>query len=153
GTSMPDSEGESMLLHHLRPAAAGTPTRCAARRPRALRYAYGSIMKLLAAIAILCSFHVQATENKPLCQHRELRIEPDMQMKETVFTKVNAKSAKAALERLDSNSNDLLALFAIENNRRIVRGYKLRARALESGEKDDIESFCDFYVSEAFYHD
>ena len=43
--------------------------------------------------------------------------------------------------------------FAIENNKRIVRGYTLRVRALESGKKEDIEAFCDFYVSKAFYHD
>ncbi|MCC5451916.1 hypothetical protein LMJ53_09295 [Rheinheimera sp. UJ51] len=110
-------------------------------------------MKLLLAIAILCSLNVQATESKLLCEHREQRIEPDMQIEENVFTKFNAESAKAALEKLDSNSNDLVVKFAIENNRRIIRGYILRARALESGKKEDIESFCDFYVSEAFYHD
>lgn len=110
-------------------------------------------MKLLLAIAILCSLNVQATENKSLCEHRELRIEPDMQIEENVFTKFNAESAKAALEKLDSDSNDLVVKFAIENNRRIIRGYILRARALESGKKEDIESFCDFYVAEAFYHD
>ncbi|WP_232522448.1 hypothetical protein, partial [Marinimicrobium alkaliphilum] len=115
--------------------------------------AYGHMMKFLAAIAILSSLHAQATEEKALCKHRELRIEPDMQMEESVFTESNAESAKAALERLDSSNNDLMIQFAIENNSRIVLGYQLRARAFESGKKEDIESFCDFYVSEAFYHD
>ncbi len=110
-------------------------------------------MKFLTAIVILFSLHVQASEEKLLCGHRELRIEPDMQMKESLFTESNAQSAKSELEKLDSSSNDLMIQFAIENNSRIVRGYKLRSRALESGKKEDIESFCDFYVSEAFYHD
>ncbi|MEL4339491.1 hypothetical protein AAEH92_02070 [Shewanella xiamenensis] len=110
-------------------------------------------MKFLAVIAILFSLHAEATEEKLLCEHRELRIEPDMQMKESFFTESNAESAKSELEKLDSSSNDLIIQFAIENNSRIVRGYKLRARAIESDNKEDIKSFCDFYVSEAFYHD
>ena len=75
------------------------------------------------------------------------------EIEENVFTKFNAESAKAALEKFNSNSNDLVVKFAIENNRRIIRGYTLRSKALESGKKEDIESFCDFYVTEAFYHD
>ena len=73
-------------------------------------------MNFLAAIVILCSLHVQAAENKSLCEHRELRIEPDMQIGETVFTKVNAESAIAALEKLDSNRNDLVVWTHLKQN-------------------------------------
>ncbi len=76
-----------------------------------------------------------------------------MQMEEKTFDLVNADEAKKALEKLDPNSKDLMIQFAIQNNSRIILGYKLRAKALETGIAQDIKLFCDFYVSEAYYHD
>ncbi|WP_300318913.1 hypothetical protein [Idiomarina sp.] len=111
------------------------------------------MIKHIAAIAIICSLDANASEGRLLCEHKESTIEPGMQMEESVFTQSNAEAAKSALESLNPSSDDLMVQFAIQNNERIVRGYELRSRALESGAKEDVESFCEFYVSEAFFHD
>lgn len=122
-------------------------------RRRARCYAHYNMIKYIAVIAIICSFNAKASEERILCEHRKTTIDPDMQMEENVFIQSNAEAAKSALESLNPSSNDLMVQFAIQNNKRIVHGYELRSRALESGAKEDIEAFCEFYVSEAFFHD
>ena len=109
--------------------------------------------RLLGYSILLFSFQVHAGEDRLLCQSRELFIEPDMQMEETIFDFASANEAKKALGKLDPNSKDLMTQFAIQNNSRIVRGYKLKTKALETGTDQDIKLFCDFYVSESYYHD
>ena len=109
--------------------------------------------RLLAYSILLFSLQVHAGEDRLLCESRELFIEPEMQIEETIFDIANANKAKKALDELDPSSKDLTIQFAIQNNSRIIRGYKLKAKALETGTDNDIKLFCDFYVSEAYYHD
>jgi hypothetical protein len=88
-----------------------------------------------------------------LCDHRQKIIEPDMQMAEELFTQEVYDNALKALKTLDAKSEDTEIQFAIENTKKVVVGYPLRAKALATGDKADIEKFCDFLVEEAFYHD
>ncbi len=104
-------------------------------------------------LAFLSYISFADTEGELLCEGREKRIEPDMQMPETIFNEENSESAKRALEKLDESSEDMMIQFSIENNRRVIEGFSLRSKALSSKNKKDIDEFCDFYINDAFYHD
>ncbi len=108
-------------------------------------------MKIVAMFLICLSF---CAHSESLCSSWETKIEPDMQMPESVFSLDNAKFSKQALMKLEANkSTDLMTDFAIENHSRIVKGYELRALALKSKQAEDVNNFCRFWVNEAFYHD
>jgi hypothetical protein len=98
-------------------------------------------------------FSFAEEDDKLLCEEREKRIEPDMQMPETIFNKENADAARTALAKFGEKSQDMMTRFSIENNRRIIKGFSLRSKALITNEKKDIDEFCKFYINEAYYHD
>ena len=105
--------------------------------------------KILLYILILSFTSFTYAEN--LCDSWERKIEPDMQIEESLFTKENAELAKLALLELDLESEDTLTQFAIENRKKIIKGFELRQKALES--KAALNCYCIYFINEAFYYD
>ena len=109
-------------------------------------------MKRFSFIILLGAFPgISLSEN--LCDSWERKIEDDIQMEESLFSKQNADEAKITLDNLDKNSSDILVQFGIENLTRTIKGYTLRENALNSKLDTDISEFCTFFINEAFYHD
>lgn len=109
-------------------------------------------MKTLFFILLLITYPgISFAEN--LCDSWDRKIEDDMQMPESLFSKNNADEAKIALEGLDKNSSDILVQFGVENLARTIKGYALREKALNSKSETDVNAFCTFFINEAFYHD
>jgi hypothetical protein len=109
---------------------------------------------LVATVTPFFAATALATERSVhLCYDRQKIIAPDMQMAEDLFNKQVYDNALKALKTLDANSEDTEIQFLIENTKKVVVGYPLRVKALATGDKADIEKFCDFFVEEAYYHD
>lgn len=110
-------------------------------------------MNRLTCGLILVVVPLNCLANSSLCEGIELKVEPDMQMPESVFIKDEADQAREELLELDHESDDLLTRFAIENRKRIVKGYELKERALNLKTREAVDSYCKFLVNEAYYHD
>ena len=111
-----------------------------------------SLLKTLFLILLLMAYSGKSfAEN--LCDSWDQKIEDDMQMPESLFSKQNSDEAKIALEGLEKNSSDILVQFRIQNLARTIKGYAFREKALNSKLETDINAFCTFFINEAFYHD
>ena len=106
--------------------------------------------KYFLVLISLFSFAVTADE---ICVGWKNPIEPDMRMPESLFNENEYINAKSRLAELNKDSQDGMVQFAVENFERIIRGYKLRMKVIESNSEDSVKEFCEFYVTEAFYHD
>lgn len=109
--------------------------------------------RLIYVVTLVFSSLNCLADSSSLCEGIELKIERDMQMPESVFVKEEADLAKEELLELDKETDDVLTLFAIENRKRIIKGYELKERALNLKTKEAVNEYCTFLVNEAFYHD
>ena len=107
-------------------------------------------MKYLLILISLFSFSVTAEE---ICAGWKNPIEPDMRMPESLFNEDEYVNAKSSLAKLEKDSKDVMVQFAIENFKRVVKGYKLRMKVVELNSEESIKEFCEFYITEAFFHD
>lgn len=113
----------------------------------------GSMNKLICSLMLVVASLNCLAAPSSLCEGVEFKVEPDMQMPESLFVKDGADQAKEELLELDHKTDDLVTLFAIENRKRIIKGYELKERALNLKTQDAVGKYCNFLVNEAFFHD
>jgi len=101
----------------------------------------------------LISFFSLSAMAEEICVGWENPIEPDMRMPESLFNENEYINAKSRLTELDKDSQDMTVQFAVENFERVIKGYKLKMKVIESSSEESVNEFCEFYVTEAFYHD
>jgi hypothetical protein len=97
--------------------------------------------------SLLISTALKATE---LCSEWPRKIEPEMQMQEGDFTLENYQEATKYLKE---KHEGFLHTFAKSNREKVIKGYLLKTKALESKSNSDIFLFCSFLIDEAFYSD
>jgi len=114
-------------------------------------------MKIFAFLLLILPSLVGATE---ICNDWEKKIEPDMQIAESDFTKETALRAQKAIGELIESGK--FEWFQPLNLQKFIYGYLLRKQALNAIEargNQDIKSlhavkeFCKFIVEDAFYYD
>jgi len=110
-------------------------------------------MRFKKYILILISFSSVSVVAEDICVGWENPIEPEMRMLESLFNEKEYLNAKSRLAELDKDSQDVMVQFAVENFGRVIKGYKLRMKVIESNSEESVKEFCEFYVTEAFYHD
>lgn len=98
---------------------------------------------LIIALSLLASQNILAEE---MCKEFESKIEPDMQWKETDFTK---KHAKAAVDKLEQAVNGTISLdwYKLTNAAIQIEGYLLKVKAIKDSSSHNISRFCKFVTT------
>lgn len=109
-----------------------------------LRLDLGHKMKILIiTLALLASHNIFAEET---CKGFESQIEPDMQWKETDFTK---ERAKEAVDKIDKAVSGKISLdwYEFPNAATQIEGYLLKVKAIKDPSSYNISMFCNFVTS------
>ena len=97
--------------------------------------------------------------SQEICTSWDRKIEPDMQMEESVFSLENYNKSTDYLEKIHGKELGHMERFGKANSESYIKGYRLKMLALEaiaknsSNRAEAISGFCTFLVDEAFYSD
>ena len=107
-------------------------------------------------VVVICILMTSFSANaKNICPANE-KIEPDMRIPESHFTKKNAKAALNKINGIVEGTDEVYEWFTIPNMQRVIEGYILKRdaeNAMEASAEFKKSQFCTFMESSAWWYD